>query len=662
MINNNNSSYFDPQSNLLWRFDAVHGYIDITDATNPNESGIIAKLLRSPFLERLRRIKQLGFASLSYLSDDHSRYAHALGTMHMMRMLLKRILLIQGFSPQLFQDLEIYFPEVFKNKEFNQQDIIIQHMLIAALLQDIGELPFMQGTKHFFNPSDSLKKSVANSVGFEIKNWNNKNIFTVACIYSGHIVKLLDNLSLSFIVFLITGKSHPDLKLSENKNLSQLRHIIDGVVDADRLDYVFRDAHHTIGAFGTSSSVINSLLYYDEFGPVFSDPGPVANFLANRGHLYSTVYLDYANRFNVLLLVNFLKGILSSEDCTKNCFDTLRPNELSLEDFLELDDVSLISHMTHFSSTKNERQLPQKSRNALKLLVGQDLEYICFWLPRKNDTKPINNIELPDDLYFDTFNNQKHLIYRANSVRIQASKFQEIGNTIPLEECGGSFSAMLKNKWSVLPMPESILIFAPKKRIQGAWQEFQRGLEEGWLYNQLLENDPLSQTNPICQVNQSILENKDQDGDKNLNQNQTQKQSIIINNIISNSVEAKAVTQGNTNQSGNFGIGHMSGGTINEGAKVAGIINEAQQKSIAEVATEIQQLLEQLSNTYPTSNKVEELTLVTKAVEQIENNSNLKAKFVSALKNVGIETFKEAVNHPLINILVAAVDGWQNVE
>lgn len=660
MINNNNSSYFDPQSNLLWRFDAVHGYIDITDATNSNESGTIAKLLRTPFLERLRRIKQLGFASLSYLSADHSRYAHALGTMHMMRMLLKRIFTVQGFSFQLFEDLEKYFPKAFKNRDSNNQDILIQHMLVASLLQDIGELPFMQATKHFFNPSDSLKRSVANSVGFDITNWKNKDIFTIACIYSEHILKLLDNLSLSFIVFLITGKSHPDRKLFENKNLSQLRHIIDGVVDADRLDYVFRDAHHTIGTFGTSSSVINSLLYYDELGPVFSDPGPVANFLATRGHLYSTVYLDYANRFNVLLLINFLKGVLSSEECTKNFFETLKPNDLSLEDFLELDDVSLFSRITYFSSSKNERQLPQKSRNALKLLVGQDFEYICFWLPCKKDSIPINNIELPDDLYFDTFNNQKHLIYQANSVRIQASKFQEFGKTIPLEECGGSFSAMLKNQWSVLPMPESILIFAPKKRRQGAWQEFQRGVDEGWLYNQLLENDPLPQTNSICPLEQIVSENRDED--KNPNHNQIDSRPIIINNTILNTVGAKAMAQGNTNQSGNFGIGYMSGGIINEGAKVAGIINEAQQKNIAEVAAEIQQLLEQLSNTYPTSNKVEELTLVTKAVEQIENNSNLKAKFVSALKNVGIETFKEAVNHPLINILVAAVDGWQNVE
>lgn len=42
----------------------------------------------------------------------------------------------------------------------------------------------------------------------------------------------------------------------------------------------------------------------------------------------------------------------------------------------------------------------------------------------------------------------------------------------------------------------------------------------------------------------------------------------------------------------------MSGGEIQEGAKIAGVINEGEQKSLAEAATEIQQLLDQLSQSY----------------------------------------------------------------
>ena len=115
-------------------------------------------------------------------------------------------------------------------------------------------------------------------------------------------------------------------------------------------------------------------------------------------------------------------------------------------------------------------------------------------------------------------------------------------------------------------------------------------------------------------------------------------------------------------QKGNFGIGHMSGGEIKGNAKVAGVINEAEKQNLADAATEIQQLLEQLSETYPTSTNKEKMVVVGEAVEQIESNRTLKAKVINALKAGGTEAFKEAVNHPLVNILVATIEGWQDAE
>jgi hypothetical protein len=106
------------------------------------------------------------------------------------------------------------------------------------------------------------------------------------------------------------------------------------------------------------------------------------------------------------------------------------------------------------------------------------------------------------------------------------------------------------------------------------------------------------------------------------------------------------------NQTGNFGIGQMSGGEIQAGAKVGGIINESQQKSLAEVAKEIQELLNQLSQTYPTAE------VVGKAIDIIEENPSFKSKIIKVLKAVGTESFKEAVDHPLANILMAGVEAW----
>ena len=132
-------------------------------------------------------------------------------------------------------------------------------------------------------------------------------------------------------------------------------------------------------------------------------------------------------------------------------------------------------------------------------------------------------------------------------------------------------------------------------------------------------------------------------------------------------VEAKAVAESESkgdiyNQSGNIGIGHMSGGEIQKGAKVAGVINEAEQQNLAQAAAEIQQLLEQLSQTNPTTTNKEKMVVVAEAVDQIESNPTLKARVINALKAGGTEAFKEAIDHPLINILMATIEGWQEAE
>ena len=116
-----------------------------------------------------------------------------------------------------------------------------------------------------------------------------------------------------------------------------------------------------------------------------------------------------------------------------------------------------------------------------------------------------------------------------------------------------------------------------------------------------------------------------------------------------------------TQQTGNFGVG-INQGTIASGAKVAGIINEAQQQTLTDAAAQIQQLLEQLSQTSPTTTNKEKMVVVTEAVDLIESNPTLKAKVINALRTGGTEALKEAIDHPLVNILLAAIEGWQEAQ
>ncbi len=97
-------------------------------------------------------------------------------------------------------------------------------------------------------------------------------------------------------------------------------------------------------------------------------------------------------------------------------------------------------------------------------------------------------------------------------------------------------------------------------------------------------------------------------------------------------------------------------------ARDKNITNNYNSQDLPQAAAKIQQLLEQLSKTYPTTTSREKNIVVGEVVDQIENNPTLKAKVINALKAGGTEAFKEAIDHPLINILVATIEGWQDAE
>src|SRR5581483_11301208 len=78
------------------------------------------RLIGAAEFQRLRRIHQLGFASLAYPGADHSRYSHSLGVMETARRMLARL-----------REIGVAIDELDETV-----------CLTAALLHDLGHGPF----------------------------------------------------------------------------------------------------------------------------------------------------------------------------------------------------------------------------------------------------------------------------------------------------------------------------------------------------------------------------------------------------------------------------------------------------------------------------------------------------------------------------------------
>lgn len=114
-------------------------------------------------------------------------------------------------------------------------------------------------------------------------------------------------------------------------------------------------------------------------------------------------------------------------------------------------------------------------------------------------------------------------------------------------------------------------------------------------------------------------------------------------------------------QNNDFRGASIAGGVAGRDYTGNVINNYAAQQNLAEAAAEIQQLLKQLEQSYPTNTLTQKAFVAEEAIKHIENNPTFKERVIGSLNYAGKEAFKEAIDHPLVNILMAGIEGWQQV-
>ena len=321
--------------------DPVHKYIGLTKLEKT--------LIDLSQFQRLKRIKQLGVASVVFPGALHTRFEHSLGTMHVADLIFER----------------------FKN-EFNETSR--QKVRLAGLLHDIGHSAFSHTIELGLLRMEKIVQSrYKNHEAYTrniIANLGNESIVKEALKSAG--INEKSNSFFTNIGYIATGKKE---KLSEKDRF--LSSIISGEIDADRIDYLIRDGLHTginfIGfnlehilenvARDKDKLVIGKKCENRSFDEIVSINLGEA-FLISRYHYYSNIINHPKNVAASLMLINAL------EDTLKKLLNTNSKNKVEQEldkFFWKYDDNDLLNFI------KN------KGTNEAKKLIDALLEGRIFY-------------------------------------------------------------------------------------------------------------------------------------------------------------------------------------------------------------------------------------------------------------------------------------------
>lgn len=212
--------------------DVVHGDIFIDEK--------YVAVIDAKEFQRLRRIKQLSVANMVFPGAEHTRFAHCIGTFHVMRMI------IEHFEP-LFHKCGLEITEQEKDAA-----------LVAALLHDIGHGPY----SHAF-------EGVLRSLGYEDINHEQLGVMIIKSEYTEIHEVLTREFGEDFpdVVANIILKKQEVKQKPFNKSTKKLdlqfvlSSLLSSQLDADRMDYMLRDSWYTGAKYGTIdlSRTINSM-------------------------------------------------------------------------------------------------------------------------------------------------------------------------------------------------------------------------------------------------------------------------------------------------------------------------------------------------------------------------------------------------------------------
>ncbi|MEM3833054.1 MAG: HD domain-containing protein [Thermoprotei archaeon] len=253
--------------------DPIHQNILLTD--------LDIKIIDTRPFQRLRKIKQTGMVYLVYPGAQHTRFEHSIGTRYV--------------AEQILLTLKINGLEITKDDE--------KSLYAAALLHDIGHT------------------ALSHSIGDTILGPERHELIAKQIIKHTEINDVLESEGLDpdKISDMIVGKA------------DFLSHIVRGEIDADRLDYLRRDAYYCGVAYG----VIDTRIFTEY--RVFND-----TLAISRKGLRPAESVLFARYLMYNIVYNHKTVRIASTMISRAIEYALKNNTLRMEDLYKIGDEELM--------------------------------------------------------------------------------------------------------------------------------------------------------------------------------------------------------------------------------------------------------------------------------------------------------------------------------
>lgn len=326
--------------------DPVHGSIYYSEPE--------VAVLDTAEYQRLRAIKQLGFAEFSFPGATHNRYLHSVGVAHLAGQAFDSIFKALPFSKS---STRIRFRQAFR---------------LAALLHDVGHGPLSHTSELVMPHVESLNVKVyEQSVKPEMhKNRRaNHEDYTIKYVTDSQIAETIRNgfhdlLPIHVACLIDKSLICPDDFFMDNgidyrPILSQL---VSSELDVDRMDYLERDSFFCGTNYGKIDLgwILQNMTARMNDGKMYLALNRRAlyafdDFLISRHHMYLMVYFHHKS----IIYEEMLNRYLTSPDCT-----FVLPSDI--QEYTKYNDYKLHEHL---ASAKNPWAQRIAQRKPYRVLI-----------------------------------------------------------------------------------------------------------------------------------------------------------------------------------------------------------------------------------------------------------------------------------------------------